>query len=235
MKEKKIVANVIENLKSYSDLQRIIQAQTNFPTSMTVLGVKNPDRIKVLKELKEDLSVFDFRERIEIAKKLVKTDIIECQHMAYTLIGKDKKLKEHLTLSDILELAGIMDNWVSVDTYGIYISGYGYREGILPEKQLIKWLKSSDFWYRRLAVVSTVPLNLKSQGGTGDTERTLRICTYAVNDKHDMVAKALSWALRELSKREPELVHDYIKEYENKLPRRVIREVNHKLKTGRKN
>lgn len=235
MYKKVIIADVIENLKNYSNTERIIVAQTNYPTSMTVLGVRHPDETKVLNEMKEEISVFDYRDRIDIAKKLVETNILECQHLAYSLIGKDKKLQELLTLQDIFEMKGVLDNWVSVDSYGLYITGYGYRENILPEKYLVKWLHSSNYWYRRLAIVSTIPLNLKSQGGKCDPERTLKICTYAVNDKHEMVAKSLSWALRELLKREPDLVYEFIKNNKAKLHSRVVREVNNKLKTGRKN
>ncbi len=53
-------------------------------------------------------------------------------------------------------------------------------------------------------MVSTVALNLKSRGGTGDTPRTLHVCEQVVDDHHDMIRKALSWALRELSKSDRE-------------------------------
>lgn len=47
--------------------------------------------------------------------------------------------------------------------------------------------------------------------------------------------KALSWALRELSKRDKKPVEDFIKKYENRLSKRVLREVKHKLEKGTKN
>lgn len=50
-----------------------------------------------------------------------------------------------------------------------------------------------------------------------------------------MVVKALSWALRELSKQEPDVVRDYIEKHRNVLHKRVLREVNNKLQFGLKN
>ena len=50
---------------------------------------------------------------------------------------------------------------------------------------------SPDRLWRRAALVSTVPLNLRAAGGTGDTERTLDIRTRLVADRDDMVVKAL--------------------------------------------
>ena len=86
-----------------------------------------------------------------------------------------------------------------------------------------------------MALVSTVPLNLKSQGGTGDINRTIEICELAVDDHHDMINKALSWALREVSKRDKKTVEEFIRKYENRLSKRVFREVKHKLEKGTKN
>jgi 3-methyladenine DNA glycosylase AlkD len=49
-----------------------------------------------------------------------------------------------------------------------------------------------------------------------------------------MVVKALSWALRELAKKDPQLVAAYLAKREAELPARVLREVRNKLLTGRK-
>jgi len=86
-----------------------------------------------------------------------------------------------------------------------------------------------------VAVVSTVALNLKSRGGTGDTPRTIHVCEQVVDDHHDMIRKALSWALRELSKSGREAVVEFMEKYDSRLAGRVIREVHHKLDFGTKN
>jgi 3-methyladenine DNA glycosylase AlkD len=56
-----------------------------------------------------------------------------------------------------------------------------------------------------------------------------------VDDREDLIRKALSWALRELSKRDPAAVQDFLDKYQNRLAGLVIREVNHKLEFGTKN
>ena len=72
-------------------------------------------------------------------------------------------------------------------------------------------------------------------GGTGDTPGTLNVCRLLVDDKDDMVVKAMSWALRELIPHDVNAVHEFIKEHENVLASRVKREVNNKITTGLKN
>jgi 3-methyladenine DNA glycosylase AlkD len=84
-------------------------------------------------------------------------------------------------------------------------------------------------------LVSTVPLNLRSRGGTGDTNRILDICQRLVADRGDMVVKALSWALRELVVWDPDAVRRFLEAHDEVLAPRVRREVRSKLETGRKN
>jgi 3-methyladenine DNA glycosylase AlkD len=53
-------------------------------------------------------------------------------------------------------------------------------------------------------------------------------------DRDDMVVKAVSWALRELAKREPAVVERFVAKQEERLAPRVRREVRSKLRTGLK-
>lgn len=92
-----------------------------------------------------------------------------------------------------------------------------------------------DRWWRRAAVVSTVALNNRARGGTGDTARTLSLCAVVVEDYDEMVVKAVSWALRECSKHDPQAVQSFLIEHEDQLAARILREVRHKLSTGLKN
>lgn len=125
-------------------------------------------------------------------------------------------------------------SWEAVDTFACYLSGPAWREHQLPDAVIESWAHSSDRWWRRAALVSTVPLNLKARGGRGDTARTLLICHLLVTDRDDMVVKAMSWALRELSRHGPQEVRAFLAEYQDQCAARVVREVQHKLATGLK-
>jgi 3-methyladenine DNA glycosylase AlkD len=135
-----------------------------------------------------------------------------------------------------LELFGRgMASWDAVDTFACYLAGPAWRERQVPDALIEGWARSTDRWWRRAALVSTVPLNLTARGGRGDTARTLLICRMLVADRDDMVVKAMSWALRELCRRDAQAVRDFLAECEGRLAARVVREVRHKLETGLKN
>jgi 3-methyladenine DNA glycosylase AlkD len=127
-----------------------------------------------------------------------------------------------------------MKSWGDVDTFACYVAGPAWRAHQVPDAEIVRWARSRDRWWRRAGVVSTVPLNTKARGGTGDPARTLAICRLALGDRDPMVTKALSWALRELAKRSPRDVEQFLREHDARLPALVRREVGSKLRTGLK-
>jgi len=65
--------------------------------------------------------------------------------------------------------------------------------------------------------------------------RSLAICRLLVNDREDLVVKALSWALRTVAKYDSAAAREFLAEHRHQLAARVLREVGNKLATGRKN
>lgn len=232
---KELIKGIIASLESFKDPNRIEFAAKSYPTAMKVIGVTAPNEKLVLKELKALTKKNSGREKIDLAKKLADTNIFECQHIALEFIGKDKKALKELTEKDIDDFDQNLDNWVSVDCFSAYLVGYAWRENIITTQKVKSYYDSPDFWRRRIPIVATVSLNQKARGGTGDAKRTLEICALAVDDHADMINKALSWALRELSKIDKEPVFNFIKKHEANLHPRVLREVRHKLTKGTKN
>jgi 3-methyladenine DNA glycosylase AlkD len=230
-----VVKEIEEALSDLGSPERREKSKTYFPTSQQVMGVTNPDIQALLKEIKAKYGPGTPAEWINLCKALVATSVFECQVLAYEMIGRDRKLLDALVYRDLSELGQNLDNWASVDHYTVGIFGVLWGRGVVKDKHIDKLLKSDNFWDRRVAVVSTVALNLKSRGGTGDTPRTIAVCERVVDERQDMIQKALSWALRELSKRDREAVLAFMERHENRLANRVVREVNHKLDFGTKN
>jgi 3-methyladenine DNA glycosylase AlkD len=157
--------------------------------------------------------------------KWVAFEILYCHKSAITIISP-KELKEF----------GVnINSWGESDIFAGFLAGPAWRNGQIPDELILKWARSSDYWWRRVAVVCTISLNKRSAGGHGDIDRTLKICRAVRADKNDMVNKALSWALRELIPHNRKIVIQFINENEKVLAARVKREVKNKLITGLKN
>jgi 3-methyladenine DNA glycosylase AlkD len=169
-----------------------------------------------------------------IVDRLLTTQHWSVRVVAFELLAGHKAAFESLNNKIVDRMADGLDDWASVDLYGVTISGLAWREGLVTDRQVTTWAKSRDRWRRRLALVSTVALNSRARGGNGDAARTLAVCTLLIADRDDMVVKALSWALRELSKRDGKAVADYVSNHEAELAAQVKREVRNKLDTGLK-
>jgi DNA alkylation repair enzyme len=154
--------------------------------------------------------------------------------VAYELLAFHPGGLACLDLERVERLGRGMADWGSVDAFGCVVAGPAWRLGRIPDPAVRDWAASTDRWWRRAALVATVPLNLRSRGGTGDTGRTLDICGRLVADRDDMVVKALSWALRTLAPWDPAAVRGFLQDHDEALAARVRREVRTKLDTGRK-
>ncbi len=154
-------------------------------------------------------------------------------HLVACELLDDPRIRPVLTAEDISAVARL-DSWSSVDIFAVYVLGPAWRDGRVDSAFLEEWALHEDRWHRRAALVATVALNCKARGGTGDAQRTVGICRFLIEDRDDMVVKAMSWALRELAKREPEAAEGFLREYGQRLAPRVRREVTRKLTTGTK-
>jgi 3-methyladenine DNA glycosylase AlkD len=172
---------------------------------------------------------------IELAMLLLEVPRFEYRFIGYELIHHHPSALAHLNAWQLEQLGHGIATWSAVDCFAVYLAGPAWRERRVPNSLIHGWARSADRWWRRAALVSTVPLNSKAQGGKGETYRTLQVCRMLDRDRDPMVAKALSWALRELAKRDPRAVREYMGSRKGVLPALVLREVTNKLATGVKN
>ena len=172
---------------------------------------------------------------IELAQLLMEESGSEFRLVAYELLHHHPSALSKLRVWELKDLARNLDSWWTVDMFAIYLSGPVWRERGVTDSLIRGWARSDHRWWRRAALVSTVPLNSRARGGRGDTRRTLEICLLLQRDRDPMVAKAMSWALRELARRDPKAVRKFIAERHAILAPLVVREVRNKLTTGLKN
>ena len=231
----KTADRIIRSLRKFTNPERRAHTVNYFPSAMENLGVSVVDLRKVVREMKKVLKTEAPATVLDLASAILDRNTLEGRQVAYEIVANHPKTTESLRLKDIEGLGRGMDNWTSVDAFATTLAGQAWREGRIRDAAIKRWARSKDRWWRRAAVVSTVPLNMKSRGGSGDSCATLMICEMVASDHDDMVAKGLSWALRSLVPVDPEAVLHFQNDHAPVLHKRVIREVGNKLKTGRKN
>ena len=170
---------------------------------------------------------------LELAERLAPSGAWE-RLVAYELVANHPGAMMALTPRRLRVLGRGMNSWEMVDTFACYLAGPAWRDGQVPDSVVQAWCRSDDRWWRRAALACTTALNIPARGGKGDATRTLAICALLLDDRDDMVVKAMSWALRALARQDPKAVKAFLAKHAEELAPRVQREVNTKITTGRK-
>lgn len=200
-----------------------------------VLGARTPDIRAVAADMFVKIKDLAAPDLIALAKAMLAFKTFETRQVAYELVGRHRAALRSLGIEDLELLGQGIDNWTAVDIFAGQVAGPAWREGQISDADVAKWARSKDRWWRRCALVCTTALNQAARGGQGDAKRTLKLCKMLVKDHDDMVAKALSWTLRELIPHDPAAVQTFVQENEEDLRAHIIREVRSKLSTGLKN
>lgn len=109
-----------------------------------------------------------------------------------------------------------INNWDLVDISCPRIVGdFLSREGTETLRMLAK---SENLWERRISIVSTFALIDKRNLG-----ETLVIADMLIEDKHDLIHKAVGWALREVGKKNTEVLEIFLKPRYKTMPRTMLR------------
>jgi 3-methyladenine DNA glycosylase AlkD len=218
-----------------TETKEVSGLESEISARVAALARRDTESIRnVRREFSRRLSKTQPQLIIALALNLTRSGSVP-RFLAYELIQHHAQAMGSLKAKALEDLAQGNNSWEQVDAFACYLAGPAWRERQVSDALIRRWARSADRWWRRTALVSTVALNNKARGGRGDTVRTLMICEMLTGDRDDMVVKALSWALRELSKRDPESVRKFLQKHEGMLAPRVVREVTSKLQTGLKN
>lgn len=198
-----------------------------------------PDRrVPTLRPIRQEVSKrlrsLGGSELLDVARQLLESVDAVPRWFTYEIVHHHEPAMRILDAEMLSILGRGMASWGDVDSFACYLAGVAWREGSITDDVVEEWADSDDRWWRRAAVVSTVPLNAKARGGSGEPDRTLAVCDRLKADRDEMVVKAVSWALRALAEREPAAVREYLSVAGEKLAPRVRREVRNKLETGLK-
>jgi 3-methyladenine DNA glycosylase AlkD len=109
-----------------------------------------------------------------------------------------------------------INNWDLVDTSAPYILGEHLRTR--SRRLLVELAKSKSVWKRRMAIVSTLTL-IKS----GETADAFRIAEMLLSDPHDLIHKAVGWALRETGKVSQADLLAFLSKHYASIPRTTLR------------
>ncbi len=157
---------------------------------------------------------------VDTAIKLLKSEYHEIRLFALLLLASRFEKSDAAGQEEIyriyLEHTRYINNWDLTDSSAPYIVG-----GFLHDKDrsiLHKLARSKSLWERRIAVMATFWFIRD-----GDYDDALRIAERLLNDREDLIHKAVGWMLREIGKRDHAAEVAFLKTYSRNMPRTMLR------------
>ena len=199
------------------DLQKFFQtAPGQYGEGDVFLGLTVPQVRSIAREYKG----ISLRE-IEVLIQSKFHEVRLCGLVILTLQYKaTKERKEKKKLFDLYMkamTAGYINNWDLVDVTAPIIGEF-LIDSEDPYILLNKLAKSKSLWQRRVSIVFTFAFIR-----AGDIEPTFLMAEKLLGDKHDLIHKAVGWALREAGKLNGKELRSFLSKHSHEMPRTMLR------------
>jgi len=224
-------------------------------TSKKFLCVKAPDRDKLLREVLKETKDSSGKKLIAMLDELFSSSVHDYINFAGKFLTKSRKARESVSLRQIEKWVSKTEGWAECDV--ICQSLFDEKEVLERWKNWEKFIrklsksespsakaaegllcshsakKSKNIQLRRASLV----LQVKSNGKSHDPRlRKLAFETVEKlkHEKSVLITKAISWVLREMSRKNKEVVKKYLLANKSTLPPIAYRETMRKITTGKK-
>ncbi|MBS3107341.1 DNA alkylation repair protein [Candidatus Woesearchaeota archaeon] len=210
----KELINDLEKLKN-PEQARILQGffktgKGEYGEGDIFLGIKSQPLKEIAKKYND---ISDKSLQILLNSKIHDYRIIAMRILVYRfehLNEKEKNFQFYINNLDNI------NNWDLVDLSAPNIVG-----NYLIDKDksiLYKLAKSNKLWDKRVSIIATYAFIKNNQ-----YEDTLKISEILLNDKHDLIHKAVGWMLREIGKRNLKIEESFLKKHYRQMPRTMLR------------
>ncbi|KAA6318195.1 hypothetical protein EZS27_031767 [termite gut metagenome] len=176
------------------------------------LGVIVPNTRLVAKKYKD--------ESFETSVELLQSEWHECRLCALLMLVERFKKSDEEGRSSIynfyLSQTKRINNWDLVDLSAPNIVGAYLLDK--SRDNLYSLAVSPLLWDQRIAIVSTITL-IKNN----DFIDIIRLSEILLNHKHDLMHKAVGWMLREMGKKDNDLLVQFLEKHATVMPRIMLR------------
>ncbi len=213
------IENIIHSLKAIADENIAERSKRFFKTGPgeyaegeQFLGI----RVPTLREMGKNFQSV----QLDTICECLKNDFHEIRLFALLLLVNRFKKSPPDIKTEIyqryLKNTAYINNWDLVDASASQIVGAYLidknRDGLYVLAQ------SEDLWERRISIVSTYFFIKRD-----DFKDCFKLSEQLLNDKHDLIHKAVGWMLREVGKRDLELARNFLHMHYHKMPRTMLR------------
>ena len=155
-------------------------------------------------------------------QELISSPIHEYRMTALIILAYKYKKADEDTKKEIYDFYiknyNCINNWDLVDVTAPNIIGEYLLDRKSRRRILYEFATSDHLWKKRIAIISTFTF-IKNE----DFQDTINISEILLEDKHDLIHKAVGWMLREMGKRNEKVLLKFLNKHHKVMPRTMLR------------
>ena len=195
---------IVEEIKTYSEesFAKWVKPFLNIDEDSSDIGIGV--RVPILRKLAKKYKDID----LNVLKKLLTNPIHEIRALAVFIMLLKSKKEPKLMCGIYLQNLDYINNWDLIDYTAPHI--------VAPNvsKEVLRSLADSEYlWANRVSMVSTIYF-IKQ----GDFDLALEFAEKFMYHKHHLMHKASGWMLREIGKKNIEVLKQFLDKYSAKMP-----------------
>ncbi len=185
-----------------------------------MLAVVVPDQREIAKKYYLEVTLNDVEDLL--ASQYHEDRLTGLLILTYQMPKADEKQQKKIVDFYLAHLDRV-NNWDLVDLSAYKILGKYLLDK--PRTILYKLSRSKHLWSERVAMVATYEFIRTNQ-----FDDTLKLAKKYLHHQHDLIHKATGWMLREIGKRDEQILRDFLDKHSRQMPNIMYRYATERIK-----
>ena len=209
MTAKAMLADLRARLTALGTRDRAEHEQRYLKSDLEFLGVTQPQIRRVARDFARTQAL-DHAALVALVEAAWTSRVHELRSVAIGILELRPALLGRADADWLISLCDRANTWAHVDWLAVKVIGALVVAEPAVGKKLDRWARHDNFWVRRTALLAFHDPLL---AGGGDFEHFARLAVPMLGEKEFFIRKAIGWVLREVSKKRPKLVFDFLREH----------------------
>jgi len=220
------IKQIMKKLQALADSEIAAHSQRFFKTGKGEYGEGDQFlgiRVPVIRKCAREYRSISMEDTLT----LLQSDFHEARLLALLILvakyaASNRRAEQNEIYRSYLRHTKFINNWDLVDTSAEHIVGATLFSK--QRKPVYRLVRSKSLWERRIGVMATFHFIKK-----GDFSDTLAVAELLLQDREDLIHKAVGWMLREVGNRHLPTEEEFLLKHYKEMPRTMLRYAIEKL------
>jgi 3-methyladenine DNA glycosylase AlkD len=203
-----LVDELDRELRRVGDPERAVGAKAYLKSDLEFIGVAAKPLRGVARSFLDRHPDLDRGRLVKLVYRLWERPVFELKAVAVALLERRVRAQKTSDLELVENLLRRSHTWALVDWLSTKIAApLVERDPAAAKPTLIRWSSDGDFWVRRASMLAQLPA---LRAGGGDFELFASFAAGMLEEREFFIRKAIGWVLRDVSKKRPQLVFEFL-------------------------